>query len=297
MNKTTYLKLIINIIELLKRGIVSPIVKGYIFLFVMIGMTSCMNFRMDLDELQEAFENEKLSPISDTIKIGERYIHYIHTPKSKNSVLIFVHGSPGSWSAFIDYFKSEKLLSEFDIISVDRPGYGASDYGMPETSIKTQVSLIKEAIAGKYKKQIWIGHSLGGPVVARMAMDYPEEVDGLVLLAPSIDPEMEKYEWYRTWFKTKIIGAVMPTAFWVSNEEILPLKAELELMIPYWKGISAKTIIIHGTDDQLVPVQNAYFAKKMMIDSLVTQVIIDGAGHFIPWSHKDLIIDQILTLK
>jgi len=35
---------------------------------------------------------------------------------------------------------------------------------------------------------VLIGHSLGGPVVARMAADYPDFVKGLVLVAPGISP-------------------------------------------------------------------------------------------------------------
>ena len=36
------------------------------------------------------------------------------------------------------------------------------------------------------------GHSLGGPLVAKMAALYPEKVDGLVILAGSFDPTLEK---------------------------------------------------------------------------------------------------------
>ncbi len=42
------------------------------------------------------------------------------------------------------------------------------------------------------QKTILVGHSLGGPVIARTAMDYPDLVDGLILVGGSIDPEMEK---------------------------------------------------------------------------------------------------------
>ena len=95
--------------------------------------------------------------------------------------MIFVHGSPGSWNAFIDYFKNKRLTNAFDIVAVDRPGFGASDYGWPEPSLKTQVAYIKEAVGGIDKHQRWSGHSLGGPIVARMAMDFSMEVDGLIL--------------------------------------------------------------------------------------------------------------------
>ncbi|MEQ8238720.1 MAG: alpha/beta hydrolase [Cyclobacteriaceae bacterium] len=271
--------------------------KKYLIIASFLLLTGCFNFQMDKETFLEEFQKTELMPISDTFRISGRQIHFVKTPKRKDSVLIFVHGSPGSWNAFIDYFKNKRLTDAFDIIAVDRPGFGASDYGQPEPSLKKQVAYIKEAVGGLYKHQIWVGHSLGGPVVARMAMDFPMEVDGLVLLAPSIDPEMEKEEWYRSWFQTKFIGALMPTGFWVSNEEIITLKSELNLMLPYWSEITSKTVVIHGTDDRFVPLGNAFFAKRMMKDSLLSMTIINDARHFIPWTHQELIVDQLLNFK
>ena len=53
----------------------------------------------------------------------------------------------------------------------------------------------------EHERIMLIGHSLGGPVIARMAMDYPDAYQGLIFVAASIDPEMEKEEWYRSWIK------------------------------------------------------------------------------------------------
>ncbi|HEY5692223.1 MAG TPA: alpha/beta hydrolase [Cyclobacteriaceae bacterium] len=57
-----------------------------------------------------------------------------------------------------------------------------------------KASIIAKTAAGKNKNArpiILIGHSLGGTVIARMTMDSPELVDGVVMVAPSIDPEIE----------------------------------------------------------------------------------------------------------
>jgi pimeloyl-ACP methyl ester carboxylesterase len=65
---------------------------------------------------------------------------------------------------------------------------------MPEQSLRMQSACLAPLLRlGKSaKKPILVGHSLGGPVAARLAMDYPDEVGGLILVAPSIDPELEK---------------------------------------------------------------------------------------------------------
>lgn len=260
-------------------------------------LSSCINFNMTDEEFHSAFETEKVMPVSATVDVDGNTVHYVFTAQKKNKLLIFVHGSPGSWSAFIDFFKNDSLLQNFDIVSVDRPGFGRSDYGRPEKSMEKQAYLIKAVIDEfPHPNKILIGHSLGGPVIARIAMDYPELVDGLVMIAPSIDPEMEKDEWYRTWIKTKFVGALTPTDFWVSNEEILPLKEELKVMLPLWERIEIPTVVIHGTNDMLVPKENAEFAQKMLIDSLVSINYLKGVNHFIPWSDPQEIVSAILFL-
>lgn len=266
------------------------------FISLILLLSGCISFKMDEDEFRKTFAELPVMPLSDTVMIGKNTIHFVHTQRHKNELLVFVHGSPGSWSAFSDFFKNDSLAQRFDLVSLDRPGFGESDYGHAEPSLEKQVSFLAHALSGfTHHTKIWIGHSLGGPVVARMAMDFPELVQGMVLVAPSIDPEMEKYEWYRTWLSTRVIGAITPTDFWVSNEEIVPLKQELELMLPLWKEVSAPTVVVQGTKDVLVPWQNAEFARSMLADSLVDIRYLEGVNHFVPWSHPHEIIKAVLS--
>ncbi|MFY0599069.1 MAG: alpha/beta hydrolase [Cyclobacteriaceae bacterium] len=252
---------------------------------------------MSDEEFVDAFENEKVIPISSHLKVDSSNIHYVHTDQGKDKLLVFVHGSPGSWSAFIDFFKNDSLLDQFDMISVDRSGFGHSDYGRPEKSMQKQAYLLSKVIGQfTHQEKIMIGHSLGGPVIARLAMDYPELIQGMVMVAPSIDPEMEKYEWYRTWVQIKVVRAMTPKDLWVSNEEILPLKEELTSMLPLWKNIQIPTVVIQGTKDSLVPKENAEFASKMLSDSLVTINYLEGGNHFIPWSHPEEIVKGVFLL-
>ena len=138
-----------------------------------------------------------------------------------------------------------------------------------------------------------IGHSLGGPVIGRMAMDFPNSYTGLIFVAPSIDPELEVDEWYRGVLDTYMGSFFTPKEFEVSNDEILPLKEELQLMLPYWGQITIPSIIIQGTEDSLVPKENADFAQKMMVDTLTTIELLEGVDHFIPWTHPEEIVKAI----
>jgi pimeloyl-ACP methyl ester carboxylesterase len=86
----------------------------------------------------------------------------------------------------------------------------------------------------------------------------------------------------------------LPTELDVSNQEILPLKGELEKMLPLWATIRVPVIVIQGEDDPLVPAGNASFAKRMLVNAPVTIQMIPRMNHFIPWSRPDLIRDAIL---
>ena len=269
-----------------------------LYIMLTVILSGCMDFSIDEKEMQQAFDGEMYQPESNTLSIDSSQVHYVYIDNNRPNLVVFIHGSPGSWSAFIDYFKNDTLLSHFDVLAIDRPGFGMSDKGTPEPSLERQAFLISEVIKlFAQPKVIMVGHSLGGPVIARVAMDNPELVDGLLFLAPSIDPEQEKYEWYRSWIETKVGGWLTPTDFWVSNEEILPLKAELEKMLPLWENISVPSIVIQGTKDNLVPKENAEFARRMLNDSLVDIRYIDGANHFIPWTYPEWVVKGIIDLK
>ncbi len=259
------------------------------FLFLLL--TAC-EFRIEDSEAKESLESVEIG--FGDLMVDSRNIHYAYTDQSMDTMIVFIHGSPGSWSAFIDFFKADSLLKQYDMLSVDRPGFGESGFGKAEPSIQKQAFQINQVL-NQYpnKRKILIGHSLGGPVVARMAMDFPDQFLGIILVAPSIDPEMEEDEWYRKVINTQVGAFFTPKEFEVSNDEILPLRNELSDMIPLWEQIKIPTIVIQGTEDSLVPKENAEFAQKMLPDSLLVVRMLEDVNHFIPWTHPEEIIKAI----
>ncbi|MDP4678827.1 MAG: alpha/beta hydrolase [Cyclobacteriaceae bacterium] len=191
-----------------------------------------------------------------------RVINYTLIESGDKPLVVFLHGAPGSLSAFIDYLKNKELQESVNMISVDRPGYGHSNFGKEETSLEKQDFYISELIKlhRGTKSVILIGHSLGGPIVAKVAMKYPELVQGLIIVAGSIDPELEKEEWYRPLGRGLLGKLFLPKSFWVTNEEIYHLKNELEMILPEWKDLKIPVTLIHGIEDNLVPKENAEFA-------------------------------------
>lgn len=264
--------------------------------FLTLMFYSCMDFRISDEEASEQIQNEHLK--FDELHHEEHTIHFAHISKNRDTLVAFIHGSPGSWNAFIDFFKNDALLDQVDIIALDRPGFGNSDYGQAESSLQEQAELMHMALSRfSHRHKILVGHSLGGPVVARMGMDYPDAYAHLVLVAPSIDPKFEFDGKLRTWLRTPIPSFLMSNDFYASNEEIIPIRSELEQMIPLWYNIKAKVTVLHGTDDSLVPLDNVDFARIVLPDTLLEVRILEGVDHFIPWTHPEEIVKIIIPLK
>jgi pimeloyl-ACP methyl ester carboxylesterase len=281
--------------------ILKRFVLGYFILLLLSqGLSSCLSFRMSQKDLDKAFMLQSQKPSQHQISIQNRTINYAEIGSDSLPVAFFVHGSPGSWSAFVDFMKDETLLQKVKIVSVDRIGFGDSDYGSSERSLETQAALLKPVVE-RFKKQgkrmILVGHSLGGPLIARMAMDYPQLIDNLVIVAGSIAPDLEPNEkWFRIPLDFLPIRVLVPGSLRSSNHEILYLKPELEKMIPLWKNIKQPTVVIQGGKDNLVHPANADFAQKMLVNVEKLKIIkIDSMNHFVPWSHPQLIKEAIMS--
>lgn len=268
-----------------------------IFSFMLL-MDSCLQFRMSKSEIDTFFKDKEKKGIIKVYTVGKRTVNYLVAGDINKPLIVFVHGSPGSLSAFIDFMADSVLLNRAQLITVDRPGFGASNFGYAEPSLKKQALLLKPLLE-TYKNDrpiILIGHSLGGPLIARMAMDYPELIDGLIMVAPSIAPDLEPYEWFRAPLATPFLKWLLPRSIRASNDEIYKLKPELEEMIPLWQRINTPTIVIQGSKDSLVDPKNAEFAQKMLVNASVQVELIEGMDHFVPWTNPELIRNAALDL-
>ena len=261
-------------------------------------MDGCMQFRMSKSEIDTYFANKQKKGVLHKYESGKRVLSYLEVGDSTLPLVVFVHGSPGSLSAFIDFMADTVLLSKATLITVDRPGFGASNFGYAEPSLEKQAAFLKPILEKHHRQRpiILVGHSLGGPLIARMAMDYPDLIDGLVMVAPSIDPELEPHEWFRGPLALPFLKWMLPRSIRASNDEIYKLKPELEKMIPLWSQLKVNTIVIQGRKDTLVPPGNADFARKMMTHAKVKLVLVDNMNHFVPWSHPELIRNAVLEL-
>ena len=268
---------------------------GIFFLFMQL-LSGCMQMRTTPQKFQENFAASSYQPSFQTYETDGREMNYVEIGDTSLPIIIFIHGAPGSFDAFETYLQDEDLLQKAHLISVDRAGYGYSDFGKSEVSIEKQAALLQPILERKKqdKPLLLVGHSYGGPVSARLAMDFPDLVDAMILLAPALSPEDERVFWVSYPADFFLIKWLLPKPIRVSNDEKLAHAEELQKMLPFWKNINIPTTIMQGDKDWIVPPANADFAEKMIAKAYLNMIRIDSASHFVPWTQYDLVKKLIL---
>ncbi len=257
-----------------------------------------IDFSLSDEEIDRAFQGLSYNPTFSIVESDIGEIHYVAIGDTSKPKVIFVHGSPGSWDNFARFLSNSELLESFRLISFDRPGYGKSNPGQPVRSLTDQAGVIEAILENENKStsNILVGHSYGGPVIAKFAMDYPKHTQGVIFVAASVDPKLEETKWFQVPVHYKVFSWILPDMLYSSNEEIIALKNELKLMENDWDKIQIPVSIIQGTEDRLVPYENAEYLKTKLSNAVV-QIIVKDINHFIPWEHPDLIEKEIFRIK
>jgi pimeloyl-ACP methyl ester carboxylesterase len=219
--------------------------------------------------------------------------------------IVFVHGTPGSWEGWGRYLGDEDLQRRATLIAVDRPGFGDSK-GDVVPDLHEQARLLQPLLRGPDPARaqlpvttIVVGHSLGGPIAAELAMDYPREVQGALLIAPSIDPVTEVPRWYNkamTWWAVdKLVTAFLDPELKAANLELMPLADQLKVMEPRWKSLPMPVTVIQGEKDDLVDPRTADFAARVLPagDRVIR---VPDEGHFVLWEKPTIEVDALNAL-
>lgn len=223
-------------------------------------------------------------------------IHAAVTGSGDRGTIFLVHGSPGDWKAFGPYLASEALTEDYRIVAFDRPGYGASSPGETMRSMADQgdrLALRAEEFSGP---RIWLGHSFGAPIVARVAVDHPQLVDGLILSASAMDPDLEQPRWFHHLGGTRIGRAVLPATWDVTNQECLAFTGGLEILAGRLHEIRAPVILMHAKNDSLSRFAHLAWTEKSLRHAPVETVVFEKGDHFILWNRVEETIAAIRRL-
>ncbi|OUD08574.1 hypothetical protein BVC71_13015 [Marivivens niveibacter] len=124
------------------------------------------------------------------IDVGGTRLHVLD--RGEGPIIVLIHGLMGQMRNFAPEL-IDALSKDHRVILVDRPGSGYSD-PLPAgaNGIASQADLIASLIEQmELEKPTVVGHSLGGAVAISLALDHPNSVGSLALIAPATRPRSE----------------------------------------------------------------------------------------------------------
>lgn len=207
-------------------------------------------------------------------------------------ILLFIHGAGGNrklWENQTKFFSNA--------IAIDLPGHGA---GAGKKTIDEYVEEVKKFCHEKGLKNIvMVGHSMGGAIVQKLALDHPEYLKAVVLVstgaklrvAPPIFETIKKNYAQATELIAEYIFSNK-----ASSETKLKVIEEMRNVNPdvvygdfeacdkfnimdRLKEIKVPTLIICGLEDKLTPVKYSEYLKNNIPYSKLE--IIADAGHMV----------------
>lgn len=234
------------------------------------------------------------------------------TGAASDETLIFVHGSGDSgdvWKPLL------ALLPGVDALALDLPGHGArvAEPAPAEVSVHDYAEdVLQAAIANGVDGGVVIGHSLGGAVALRLAVDHPSFARRIVLVgsgarlrvAPqfleqaratgpegsSMLTEMSFAAGHeaqaRAWQADRPPTA--PGALYrdLAACDVFDMMAEVE-------GIRQPALLIVGETDRMTPVKYAQFLRDRMPRAEL--VIVPDAGHYVQIEQPDAVAAALVS--
>ncbi|MEJ7737854.1 MAG: alpha/beta hydrolase [Chitinophagaceae bacterium] len=252
-------------------------------------------------EIRLFYKEKTVRPVFFTIQNDSVKLYCAVTGSDTLPPLLLIHGAPGAWYGSRNMLDDTLLQKRFHIIAMDRLGYNKSWFRNKQkavTSIDIQAISILEALRlnRSHKKGVVLGSSYGAPIAARAALLQPERFMHLLLLAPAIDPDKEKFWWFHKYIRGGPVHWFMPKFLRTATDEKFAHIRELRKLQGLWQQISIPVTVIQGGTDAIVDPSNLEFAKKHLSGTQARYIYLPQAGHMLRFGQSKLIREVLLGL-
>ena len=128
-------------------------------------------------------QSERSQSTSRFVTVEGTRLHFVI--KGAGRPVVLIHGNPGSTQDWTRLFGP--LAANHKAIAFDRAGHGRSERPKhSDTTVEVQARLLHDALKQLHvERPILVGHSWGGALALVYAINYPQEVAGVVLVAPA----------------------------------------------------------------------------------------------------------------
>jgi len=219
--------------------------------------------------------------------------------------LLFIHGAGGSHELW------EYQLGFFDhAIAVDLPGH---DVGAGRNTIDEYVEEVKRFCdENSLRNIVMIGHSMGGGIAQKFAIDYQEYLKAIVLVCTGAKLRVAPQIFAAAKNHAQAIELIIELAF--SNKapsetrkraakEMMKIRPEVIYddfeacdkfdVMSRLKEIKLPTLIICGLEDRVTPVKYSEYLKNNIPNSRLE--IIANAGHMVMLEKPEELNERLET--
>ncbi|HEV2060445.1 MAG TPA: alpha/beta hydrolase [Solirubrobacteraceae bacterium] len=114
------------------------------------------------------------------VRVRDRWMNMVDM--GSGPPVVFIHGLSGCWQNWLEQLPL--FARDHRVIAVDLPGFGQSEMPVEEISISGYADAIDELMGElEIEEARIIGNSMGGFIGAELAIQHPERVERLVLVA------------------------------------------------------------------------------------------------------------------
>ena len=238
-----------------------------------------------------------------SLAVGAFNLHYAEAGEIGKPTVVFIHGTPGSWRSLGRLLNHPQLLQQARLISIDRPGWGGSVLLDKETegSFAEQDKLIAPLLAqlkeeSGNKPMVLVGHSLGASYAPYLASRHPDLVDGVLMAAGAISPELGKPRWYNYAASVWPISRLINDRLQKANVEIWGVHDALTELEPWWQQAEIPLVYMQGEADELVDPRNLDYAEMTLPAANTKVVRIPNQSHFVHRQQEQLIAELTLEI-
>jgi pimeloyl-ACP methyl ester carboxylesterase len=143
------------------------------------------------------------------VDVAGARLHVVEIGPQSGVPIVMLHGASSNLEVMRPL--AERLARTHRVVLVDRPGHGWSTReSFSDSTPQPQARMIAEALQQLGLGQaIIVAHSWSGALALRIALDRPERVAGLVMLAPVAYPWPGGVSQYNYVVTTPVVGALL----------------------------------------------------------------------------------------
>lgn len=157
-------------------------------------------------------------PVGRFVEVDGARLHYVDDAPvgdgagdGAGAPIILLHGASGNLRDFLASIFGP-LAARHRVLAFDRPGHGWSERPTVGDMFDpaAQARLIHDALAKLgVAKPVLLGHSWSGAVAVAYALDYPDDLTGVVVLSGVTHPWPGGVAWYHHIVRIPIIGKML----------------------------------------------------------------------------------------